>query len=563
MLAEPLPNDPAALRQIIAQLQTQRDTLCQQRDALQQKTDVLQQQTDTLRQQTDALAKQRDQLELDKMLLQHRLDMLLKQAYGPRADRIDPAQIMLEFADRLDTRPVNPADLPPEASAATATRRVRRGRRNLADCEDLEVIQKVVDLPDEQKPCPACGAMRQRMGQQTRWLLERIPARFVRVEEIRCQYVCTACEQSAAETGPQIVVADKPIAPIDKGLPGPGLLAYIATAKFADFMPLYRLEAIFERMGFAIDRATQCVWMRDIAELVLPLQQLMIQRVLASHIIGTDDTPLPMQAPGKTRKARIWIYRGDDDHPYNVFDFTVSRGRDGPAQFLQDFHGVLQADAYGGYEGICVGGGITQAGCWAHARRKFVDTQTLLPAVTGPALELINQLFAIERSAEGLRPPEHLALRQEKSVPVLAILHDRLRAWKDSLLPKHPVSGAVGYVLNQWGPLTAFTQDPAIRLDNNLAEQQMKRIAMGRKAFLFVGNERGGATAAILSSLTSTCQRHNIDPERYLTQLLANLPSTPLSQLDQWLPDVWKKRQAQAKATALAADAPASTAQPA
>lgn len=548
MLTEPLPDDPAILRQIIAQLQTQRDSLQQQRDALQQKTD-------TLRQQTDALQKERDQLELDKMLLQHRLDVLLKQAYGPRADRIDPAQIVLEFADGLESRPVNPADLPAGTSSTAVTRRVHRGRRNLAACEDLEVIQKVIDLPDEQKPCPACGQMRQRMGQDIRWLLERIPAHFVRIEEIRCKYVCPACEKAAAETGPQIVVAEKPSAPIDKGLAGPGLLAYIATSKFADFMPLYRLEGIFERMGFAIDRATMCVWMRDIAELALPLQQLMVQRVLTSHIIGTDDTVLPMQAPGKAKQARIWIYRGDDEHPYNVFDFTVSRGRDGPARFLKDYHGVLQADAYGGYEGICVGGGITQAGCWAHARRKFVDTQTLAPAITGPALELIGQLFTIERSAEGLGPPEHLALRQQKSVPVLEALHERLLAWKESLLPKHPVAGAVGYVLNQWGALTAFTTDAAIRLDNSLAEQQMKRIAMGRKAFLFVGNERGGQTAAILSSLTSTCQRHGIDPERYLTQLLANLPATPISQLDQWLPDVWKKHQAQAKAPTSAADA--------
>ncbi len=551
MLAEPLPDDPALLRQIIAR---QQEMLIEQQDTFRRQTDILRQQTDTLRQQTDALAKQRDQLELDKLLLQHRLDVLLKQAYGPRADRIDPAQIMLELADRLESRLVNPADLPAGTSPPTVTRHIRRGRRNLAAFENLEVVQKVVDLPEDQKPCPACGQMRQRMGQDTRWLLERIPARFVRIEEIRCKYVCTACEQAAAETGPQIAVAEKPVAPIDKGLAGPGLLAYIATAKFADFMPLFRLEAIFKRMGFAIDRATQCVWMRDIAELVLPLQQLMVQRVLASHIIATDDTVLPMQAPGKTKKARIWIYRGDDEHPYNVFAFTISRTRDGPAQFLKDYHGVLQADAYGGYEGICVGGGITQAGCWTHARGKFVDTQTLAPTVTGPALELIGQLFAIDRSAEGLCPQDHLALRQEKSVPVLAVLHERLLAWKDTLLPKHPVAGAVGYVLNQWGPLTAFTKDAAIRLDNNLAEQQMKRIAMGRKAFLFVGNERGGQTAAILSSLTSTCQRHNIDPERYLTQLLANLPSTPVSQLDQWLPDVWKQRHAQVNAPALGND---------
>jgi transposase len=551
------------LRQQTQTVQQQNDALQQQNDALQQQNDTLQQQTQTLQQQTDALKKQRDELELDKMLLEHRLAVLLKQVYGPRADRVDPAQLMLEFADLLDKRPIQPADLPEGTSVQTVTRRVRRGRRNLAAFEDLEVIQKVIDLPEDQKSCPACGKMRKQMGQDTRWLVELIPAKLVRVEEIRCKYVCPACEQAAAETGPQIVVADKPVAPIDKGLAGPGLLAYIGTAKFADFMPLYRLEAIFERMGVQIDRGTMCVWMRDIAELALPLQQLMVQRVLASHVIATDDTVLPMQAPGKTKRARIWIYRGDDDHPYNVFDFTISRARDGPARFLKDYHGVLQADAYGGYEGICVGQGIVQAGCWAHARRKFVDTQTLAPAITGPALDLIGRLFAIERSGEGLSAPEHLALRQDKSVPVLDQLHERLLTWKDSLLPRHPVAGAISYVLNQWGPLTAFTADPAIRLDNNLAEQQMKRIAMGRKAFLFVGNERGGQTAAILSSLTSTCQRHGIDPQRYLTQLLVNLPSTPLSQLDAWLPDVWKKRQAQAKASATPGEAPSSPVQPA
>lgn len=475
MLTGPLPDDPAVLRQIIARQQEmllgERDGFQQEVEvlrrracALEQQRDALQEQTTALQQQTQTLKKQCGDLELDKLLLQHRLDKLLKQVYGPRADRVDPAQIMLEFADLLETRPVNPADLPARTDASTVTRRVRRGRRKLAALEDLEVIQKVIDLPNELKPCPCCGKMRQRMGQDTRWLLELIPAKLVRVEEIRCKYVCTACEEAAAEGGPQIVVADKPAAPIDKGLAGPGLLAYIGTAKFADFMPLYRLEAGFERMGVHIDRATMCVWMRDIAELVLLLYQLMVRRVLASHVIATDDTVLPMQAPGKTKKARIWIYMGDEDHPYNVFDFTLSRTRDGPAQFLKDFHGTLLADAYGGYEGICVGGGIVQAGCWSHARRKFVDTQKLTPEVTGPALEWINQLFAIERSADGRRPAEHLGLRQDKSVPVLNCLHERLLGWKESLLPKHPVAGAVGYVLNQWGPLTAFTTDPAIRL---------------------------------------------------------------------------------------------------
>ncbi|HSW46192.1 MAG TPA: IS66 family transposase [Phycisphaerae bacterium] len=567
MLTERLPDDPARLRQIIAHQQEalvqQQERLLQQQDAFQQQAEVLRRQTRDLQEQNDRLDEQRKQLERDTMLLEHQLHLLLKRAYGPRADRIDAAQLLLDFADLLESRPVNPADLPCQTSVQTVTRRVRRGRRNLARLEDLEVIQKVIDLPDEQKPCPCCGTVRRRMGEDKRWLLELIPAKLVRIEEIRCKYVCCACEEAAAETGPQIVVAEKPTAPIDKGLAGPGLLAHVATSKFADFLPLYRLEAFFERLGVHIDRATMCVWMRDIAELALPLYQLMVRRVLASHLIATDDTVLPMLAPGKTKKARIWIYRGDDGHPYNVFDFTISRTRDGPARFLKDYHGVLQADAYGGYEGICVGGGIIQAGCWAHGRRKFVDTQSLAPAITGPALALIGQLFDIERAAEGLSPQEHLALRRQKSVPVLDQLHERLIAWKDGLLPKHPVAAAVGYVLNQWGPLTAFTRDPAIRLDNNLAEQQMKRIAMGRKAFLFVGNERGGQTAAILSSLTSTCRRHEIDPQRYLTQLLVNLPSTPLSRLDQWLPDVWKQRQTPARAAAAADPAPTTPTTPA
>jgi transposase len=523
-----LPDDPASLRAIIAQ---------QQEAAKQQELRLAE------------VQRQRDQLELDKLLLEHRLALLLKRVYGPRADTADPAQFLLDFGESLEARPVEPLDLPPGTDPATATRRVRRGRRNLAAFEHLPVIPQVLDLPEDQKPCPCCGKMRVRIGEAKRWLLEFIRAHFVRIEEIRLKYACPHCEQNAAEGGPQIVVADKPQHPIDKGLAGPGLLAYVVTSKFADFLPLYRLESIFARSGVEIDRATMCLWVRDVADLVKPLYDLMVRRVLQSHIVHTDDTILPMLAPAKAQQARIWVYLGDAAHPYNVFDFTTSRSRDGPARFLQDYHGVLQADAYGGYEGICAGQGIIQAGCWAHARRKFVDTQTLAPAITGPALELIGKLFAIERSAKGLLPADHLALRQEKSVPVLGRLQERLTEWQQTLLPKHPVSAAIGYVQNQWGPLTVFTQDPGIALDNNLAEQDMKRIAMGRKAFLFVGNERGGHTAAILSSLTSTCRRHAIDPQLYLTQLLANFPSTPTSQVEQWLPDLWKQRQESAAPT--------------
>jgi len=206
---------------------------------------------------------------------------------------------------------------------------------------------------------------------------------------------------------------------------------------------------------------------------------------------------------------------------------------------------VLLADAYGGYEGICVEKEMIQAGCWSHARRKFVDAQSLSPAIAVEALALIGRLFALEQHGKEMSCADRLALRREQALPVVEQLHVRLLAWKQQLLPKHPMAQAIGYVLNQWKPLTAFLADGAVPIHSfsSGTVQQMKRIALGRKNYLFVGNERGGRTAAVLSSITSTCRRHDIDPQLYLTQLLTNLPATPVSQLDRWLPDVWKRRQ--------------------
>ena len=488
------------------------------------------------------------ELELDNLLLNHRLAVALKQCYGPRADKVPGGvgQMLLEFAAHLEARPVVAEDLPPGTDPATVTRRVgtrRGGRRNLAERDDLPVLEHLHDLPEDQRTCPTCQNHRVKIGQEVTWQLGFRPGFFFRHKHIQIKYGCRPCD--AAGYNPQIVLAQKPSQPIEKSLAGPELLAHVAVAKFADFTPLYRLEGIFARVDVQIDRGTMCLWMRDIADLVLPLYRLMAQRVRESHVIATDDTILPMQAPEKNTPARIWIYRGDEAHPYNYFDFTVSRSRDGPAKFLAGYNQVLLADAYGGYEGICLEGGMTQAGCWAHARRKAVDSRGLLPAIGDAALELIGRLFAVERQAD--QPPlsadDRLALRREHSVPVLEQLHEKLAVWKGQLLPKHPLAQALGYIQNQWGPLTAFTQDGSIPLHNNLAEQQMKRIALARKNFLMVGNERGGQTAAILSSFTSTCQRHQINPELYLTQLLVNLPDTSTAHLDAWLPDRWKARQ--------------------
>ena len=269
----------------------------------------------------------------------------------------------------------------------------------------------------------------------------------------------------------------------------------------------------------------------------------MAEQVRASHVVATDDTIMPMQSKGKASNARMWVYVGDPAHPYNVFDFTMDRGRDGPKHFLKDYAQVLLADAYGGYNGVVAGNGMTRAGCWAHLRRRIIESEKAAPEIAKEAIELVRLLYAVERQAVDSSPAERLALRRDQSVPVLARIRERFLDWKQQLLPKHPMAEAINYAVNQWAELSVFCNDGAVPIDNNMSEREMKRVVLNRKNSLFVGNARGGRTAAILASLTSTCRRNDIDPQLYLTQLLVNLPSWPINKLSDWLPDQWKLRQ--------------------
>ena len=251
---------------------------------------------------------------------------------------------------------------------------------------------------------------------------------------------------------------------------------------------------------------------------------------------------MPMLGVGKTKSAHMWVYVGDEGNAYNVFDFTLNRGRDGPKYFLQDYQQVLLADGYGGYDGVVAGNQMMRAGCWAHARRKLIDAEKVAPEIARKAVELIGTLFRVERQAKDFSAEKRLALRQAQSAPVLAKLREKFLGWKERLSPKHPMVEAINYALNQWAELNVFCSDGAVPIDNNVSEREMKRVVLNRKNSLFVGNPRGGRTAAILASLTSTCRRHQVDPQLYLTQLLMNLPQAKVSELSDWLPDQWKIR---------------------
>jgi transposase len=529
-----LPDDSQALKAMLR-------TLINERDQEKRRADVHEQ----LAEEQNRRA---NDLHVENLRLQLELERYRKWYYGPRADRLqspgDLAQMLLTFAEEMDRKPVNPDDVPSRSEPAEELRRVKRrkGRRNLANFENLPVTTCVHELSEQERACPCCGIERKEIGTDQSWQVEYLPGHFERIHHLRKKYACPGCESNG--NNPQMETAAKPETAIDKGMAGPGLLAYIVTSKFADYLPLYRLEDIFQRQGFEISRATQSVWCGDIADLAEPLYELMAERVRASHVVATDDTIMPMLSKGKTANARMWVYVGDDGYPYNVFDFTLNRGRDGPKYFLKDYRQVLLADAYGGYNGVVAGNEITRAGCWAHLRRKVIEAEKAAPEIAREAIELVRALYVVEKQARDLSVMARLELRQEESAPVLALLREKLLEWKEQLLPKHPMAEAVNYALGQWTELNVFCSDGAVAIDNNVSEREMKRVVLNRKNSLFVGNPRGGRTGAILASLTSTCRRHDIDPQLYLTQLLTNLSQVRKSELLNWLPDQWKRHQA-------------------
>jgi transposase len=255
---------------------------------------------------------------------------------------------------------------------------------------------------------------------------------------------------------------------------------------------------------------------------------------------------VPIQSPGakQCRKGRIWCYLGNEANPYIVYGYTPSRKRDGPVKWLTGYEGYLQADAYGGYDGIYHSQNVTEVACWAHARRKFHDAQDSDPQRAAGMLALIGQLYAIEREAKDAVEATRLALRQERSVPTLA----RIKAWLDAeqeiVLPRSPIAGAITYAQNQWQALTTYATRGFLAIDNNASERALKRVALGRKNWLFAGNDQAAVNHARLWSLIASGERHGVCPQRYLTSVLAKIGTTPEGELEQFLPDIWKRDDA-------------------
>ena len=544
-----LPDDPALLKLMVRardnQLAERVAQLAERDTQLAERNVLIERIREEGASQLEAL---RSRLEAEKRA---EIAAILRRFYRPRSERFNPSQLLL-FGQLVEATPIDEGAVAAEAGleageegvAPKKKTRHNHGRGLLPD--HLPRIPIEHDLTDEQKLCPCCGEARCRIGREVSEQLERIPASFKILEHIRHKYACPRCEREAES--PQIVTAPKPKQPIEKGLAGPGLLAYLITSKFGDHLPLYRLENIFSREGIEIARSTMCGWFAAVGELVRPVVELMAWRILQSLAIHSDDTTVPVQAPGegKCRTGRLWCYLGDRHHPYVVYDYRPDRKRDGPANWLREYRGYLQADAYGGYDGIYSGGQVIEVACWAHARRKFFD----LPATDVRRewmLTRVRALYAIEDDARELDDAARLSLRRERSVPLLAEIKTWLDAESQVVLPRSAVGLAMGYALNQWDALCVYTTQGYLNIDNNGAERALRRVAIGRKNWLFAGNDYAGGTAARLYSLIASAERAGIDPQAYLTSLLADLPTTPAAELDQLLPDAWAKRQAAAR----------------
>ena len=469
--------------------------------------------------------------------LEHRLQLLLRQRFGPSAERIDPDQLKLFAKEILDAGAAEAA----EPSTTTIPEHARRnGRRKLP--ADLPRIRVEHDLTEQDRACPGCGEPRRKIGAETSELLEYEPATMHVVEHVRMTYACPKCEG-------QLVTAPRGRQAVEKCLAGPGLLAQVAVSKYSDHLPLHRLERIFKRHGVELSRSTMSDWMRLTAEALAPLARRLRQEVLASAVIHTDDTPVRVQIkhekkPGRTQQGRFWVYVGDQAHRYAVFDYTPDRSRDGPAGWLAGYEGYLQADAYAGYEALYATGKVVEVACWAHARRKFYDARTTDPARCLQAMAWIKRLYEVEREAKALADEERRDLRQARSVPLL----EQFKAWLDEqaldVLPKSPTAEAIGYVRSRWPSFTRYTTNGILSIDNNTSENAIRTVALGRKNWLFAGSDRGGRTAAALFSMIASCKLSDVEPWSWLRDVLRRLPDIPTRRLAELLPDRWQASRA-------------------
>ncbi|MFK3708352.1 IS66 family transposase [Klebsiella sp. NPDC088457] len=465
--------------------------------------------------------------------LQAQLDKLRRMNFGSRSEKVSRRIAQMEAdlnqlqkeSDTLTGRVDDPA----------VQRPLRQTRTRKPLPESLPRDERRL-LPTE-SCCPDCGGALSYLGENAAEQLELMRSAFRVIRTVREKHACRRCDR--------IVQAPAPSRPIERGIAGPGLLARVLTSKYAEHAPLYRQSEIYARQGVELSRSVLSGWVDACCRLLAPLEEALQHYVLADGKLHVDDTPVPVLLPGnkKTKTGRLWTYVRDDRNagselaPAVWFAYSPDRKGIHPQTHLTGFSGVLQADAYAGFNELYREGHIKEAACWAHARRKIHDVHVrTLSDTLEEALKRIGQLYAIEADIKGMQAGQRLAERQLKTIPQLKSLESWLREKVKTLSRHSELAKAFTYALNQWPALAYYTDDGWAEADNNIAENALRMVSLGRKNYLFFGSDYGGERGALLYSLIGTCKLNGVDPERYLHHVLNVIADWPINRVSELLP---------------------------
>jgi transposase len=565
-----LPEDPAALKRLVFELGAALEKVSQEKDTLAEKLEA-------------AL---------------HRIRGLLRERFGRKSEKLAPGQNLLAFPgvlEELELAGASAADIAEFKQELEAELKPHPVRQAALD-ESLPLEEKTHDLPQPEQACDKCGAGMAQIGSEDSVQIEFVPATFKRIRHRRIKYACRTC-------GECVKTAERPLHPVMKGLPGPGLLAQTLIAKYDDHQPLNRQQEIYARHGVHVPRSTLCDWVRQSCLLLEPLYDLMREQVLQGQVIHADETHVNFRLkdqgnacediegdsegdahPKSKTKARLikkgymWAYLGDEQHPYCCFDFTPDRSRHGPLRFLNHtppepepgmekpppWQGHLQCDAYAGYEEVFRTKDdagkplVLEVACWAHARRKFFEAQDSKDReIALAALKGIGELYAVERTladvaasrkARNRAAPGYgqiAKFRKRRAWPLLEKLHAWLEQAKTRVLPKDPLGNAIHYALSNWTALNCYIEQGYLAIDNNAAERALRNVVIGRKNWLVAGSLRGGRWAAIAYTLIESAKRCGANPWEYLRDVLECFQAARPSEFKNFLPDAWQKARTQ------------------
>jgi transposase len=496
------------------------------------------------------LAKHSESLEQHKELTSstHQIEHLKlviekyrRMIFGRKSEKLTGELEQLEFRlEELETaqaaeeaRQATSEATQPSSTQTDSKRRSRPVRKPLPEDLPREVVTHLA----VHNCCPDCGGALRQFGEDVSEQLERVPATYKVIRHVRPKFACSGCER--------VVEAPAPARPIDRGLPGPALLAHVLVSKYGDHLPLYRQSQIYAREGVDLDRSTLAGWVGAASELLAPLVDEIRKHVLVASKIHADDTPVPVLAPGngKTKTGRLWTYVRDDrpagcsTAPAVWFTYSEDRKGEHPRRHLKEFKGALQADAYSGFHHLYGDGAIYEVACWAHSRRKFHDIHVVHASpTTTEALARIGTLYAIEEQIRGKPAELRCSIRQDRARPLL----DDFRQWMEktlrSLSTKSETAGAIRYALSHWRALTRYVDDGLLEIDNSAAERALRAVAIGRKNYLFLGADSGGQRAAALYSLIGTAKLNGLDPAFYLRAILEKLPEHSINRIEELLP---------------------------